>query len=188
MSKTKGSLEEQRRVFLAYKAMFSGGNAEIRQSKAIETILSRNKQAGSSLAVHLGRAKVVSILKELLRQGVFASDQKAQLAFPALYQTSPAQDAAHEASEASTARSEAEALGEVAHENNGNSNGNGNGNYVNGVLRHEDADLGAAVQSPVSGLNGSLAETQVVAGMSCPFGIATTSLRQKLALQDTRTS
>lgn len=107
------SIQDQQRIFLAYRALFEGQNAHVRQPKAIRKILISSKKSSSPLVLSLGLDRVVSVIKGLLERGIFSSELKAKLAFPVLYETSPEQDARHEASDAGAAREEAEALQEV---------------------------------------------------------------------------
>ena len=108
------SIQDKQKVFLAYRALFEGQNSHVRQPKVIRKILtSSSKKPASPLVKGLGLDKVVAVLKELLESGVFLSELKAKLAFPVLYETSPEQEARHEASDAGAARDEAEALQEV---------------------------------------------------------------------------
>ena len=104
------SIQDQQRVFLAYRALFEGQNAQVRQPKTIKKILISSKNSSSPLVQSHGFDKVVSMLKGLLERGIFSSELKAKLAFPVLYETSPEQDARHEASDAGAAKEEAEAL------------------------------------------------------------------------------
>lgn len=107
------SIHDQLRVFLAYRALFKGQNAQVRQPKSIRKILRSNKASSSPLVQSLGYDKVVSVIKGLLEKEIFSSELKAKLAFPVLYETSPEQNARHEASEVGAAKEEAEALQEV---------------------------------------------------------------------------
>lgn len=61
-----------------------------------------------------GDIVVVDVIWSLLDSGVFESELKAKLAFPELYQPSPARNLQHDASEQEAARSEAEALDEAS--------------------------------------------------------------------------
>lgn len=125
------SIHDQQRVFVAYRALFDGPNAQVRKSTAIQKVLTsgnigkakRKDGNPSSISLSptvssLGLSKVVAILKVLLERGIFASELKAKLAFPSLYMTSPEQDARHEASDAGAARTEAEAMQEAQKLNN----------------------------------------------------------------------
>lgn len=107
------SIEDQQRIFLAYRALFEGQNAQVRQKKTITKVLKSNKNWSSPLVQSLGFEKVVSVVKILLEKNIFSSELKAKLAFPLLYETSPEQDAHHEASDVGAAKEEAEALQKV---------------------------------------------------------------------------
>ncbi|KAL9029218.1 MAG: hypothetical protein Q9196_002514 [Gyalolechia fulgens] len=107
------SIQDQQRIFLAYRALFEGNNAQIRQPKAIRNLLISSKTSSSPLVRSFGLDKVVSVLKGLLERKVFSSELKAKLAFPVLYETSPEQNARREASDVGAAKEEAEALQEV---------------------------------------------------------------------------
>ena len=117
-------MEDRKQVFLAYRAIFSGTNALIRQPKAIFRVVSLHRQSCQSLLKRLGEQHVVDTLKELLTREVFVSKRKAELAFPDLYKTSAAQDAQHHASEAHAARSEAEVLETISSLVDDRENGN----------------------------------------------------------------
>ena len=107
------SINDQQRVFLAYRALFQGSNSSIRQPKAIKRVLSSRGTKKTALEESIGHEKTLLILKLLLEKGIFSSELKAKLAFPILYETSPEQDARHEASDVGAAKEEAEALREV---------------------------------------------------------------------------
>ncbi|KAL9002129.1 MAG: hypothetical protein Q9188_004921 [Gyalolechia gomerana] len=107
------SIQDQQRIFLAYRALFEGQNAGVRQAKSIRKILRSGRTLSSPLVQSLGFEKVVSVLKELLQRKVFSSELNAKLAFPVLYETSPEQEARHEASDEGAAKEEAQALQEV---------------------------------------------------------------------------
>ena len=107
------SIGNQQRIFLVYRDLFEGQNAQIRQSKAIGKILKSSKASSSPLVRSLGFDKVLSVLKGLLEENIFFSELKAKLAFPVLYETSPERDARHEASDVGAVREEAEALHEI---------------------------------------------------------------------------
>ena len=107
-------MENQKKVFLAYRAIFDGSNAQIRQAKAITKVVSQHPLPKKSLLKSLGEKQIISTLKELLERKVFQSELKAKLAFPDLYTTSSAQQAQHNASEAHAAKSESEVLDEIA--------------------------------------------------------------------------
>jgi len=107
-------MEDEKRVFLAYRAIFDGNNAQIRQSKAILKVVSQHRKSSQSILKDLGEQHVLCTLKKLLERKIFQSEVKAKLAFPDLFTTSLAQDVQHNASEADAARTEAEALEDIA--------------------------------------------------------------------------
>lgn len=107
------SIKDREEIFLAYRPLFEGQKAQVRNPKTIRKILNLSKNTSSPFMHNVGFDAVVSTVKGLLEEGVFSSELKARLAFPALYQTSREQDARHEASDAGAAREEAEALQEV---------------------------------------------------------------------------
>ncbi|MCJ1247646.1 hypothetical protein MMC30_004861 [Trapelia coarctata] len=107
-------MESEKRIFLAYRAIFDANNAQIRQNKAIQRVVSQHRTSSRSLLQGLGEKHVLRTLKSLLERGVFGSEFEARRAFPDLFTTSPAQDVQHNASEADAARSEAEALEDIA--------------------------------------------------------------------------
>ena len=111
--------QEEQRIFLAYRTIFEGQTAHIRRQKKIQQVVDTHQRPPSrGLLQNLGKVKVVGILKTLLERRVFESELQAKLAFPSLFQTTVAQDVQHNASEVDAARSEAEALKEVASVNN----------------------------------------------------------------------
>ena len=103
-------MENEQRVFLAYRAVFEGNNAQIRQPKAILKVVSKHRNSAQTLLQSLGQKQVLGTLKSLLERKVFQSELEAKLAFPNLFTTSLAQDVLHNASEADAARSQAETL------------------------------------------------------------------------------
>jgi hypothetical protein len=66
------------------------------------------------LITDFGFDKIVDIVKALLDQCIFESELKAKIAFPELFQTSPARDVQRNESEDDAARSAAEVLEELA--------------------------------------------------------------------------
>ena len=109
-------MEDQKRVYLTYRAIFNGSNAQIRQPKAITKVVSQHRKSTpcQNLLKGLGEKQVVDSLKDLLGREIFASELKAKLEFPDLYEASEAQDAQHNASEADAAKTEAEVLENIA--------------------------------------------------------------------------
>lgn len=108
-------MENEKRVFLACRAVFDGGNAQIRKPKAILKVVSQHRPACQTLLNDLGEKQLIGTLKSLLERKIFNSELKAKLAFPDLFTTSVTRDLQHNNSEADAARSEAEALADIAH-------------------------------------------------------------------------
>jgi hypothetical protein len=107
------SSADGRRVFLAYRTVFTGPHAHIRKSKKVREVIEQHGGSFQSLIKDFGFDKVVDIVKTLLDQRVFESELKAKIAFPELFQTSPARDVQRNESENDAARSVAEALEEL---------------------------------------------------------------------------
>jgi len=102
-----------RRIFLAYRTVFTGPHAQIRKSKKVREVIEQHKGSFKPLIRDFGFDKVADIVKTLLDQRVFESELKAKIAFPELFQTSPARDVQRNESENDAARSVAEALEEL---------------------------------------------------------------------------
>jgi hypothetical protein len=107
------STAEKRRVFLSYRALFSGDNANLRQSKKIRKLVRKRSSSFGAIIKDYGSEKTVDILKALLEVRVFESSIQAKIAFPELFQVTPARDVQRATSENEAARSEAEALDEL---------------------------------------------------------------------------
>ena len=107
-------MEREERVFLAYRAVFEGNNALIRQQKPIQKLVQKHRASAKTLLKSLGEQQIIGTLKVLLERKVFQSELEAKLAFPKLFTISSSQNVQHIASEADAARSEAEALEDVA--------------------------------------------------------------------------
>ena len=108
-------MENEKRVFLACRAVFDGNNAQVRKPKAILKVVSQHQQICQTLLNDLGEKNLIGILKNLLERRVFDSDLEAKLAFPDLFTTSAARDLQHNTTEADAAKSEAEALENIAY-------------------------------------------------------------------------
>jgi hypothetical protein len=107
------SSADRRRVFLAYRTVFTGPHAQIRKSKKVREVIEQHKASFQPLLKDFGFDKVADIIKTLLDQRVFESELKAKIAFPELFQTSPARDVQRNESENDAARSVAEAVEEL---------------------------------------------------------------------------
>jgi hypothetical protein len=104
---------DARRVFLAYRTVFTGPHAQIRKSKKVREVIEQHSASFQPLLKDFGFDQVADIVKNLLDQRVFESELKAKIAFPELFQTSPARDVQRNESENDAARSVAEALEEL---------------------------------------------------------------------------
>lgn len=111
---TMYSDSDQRRVYLACRAIFTGTNAQLRRSKKVRELVSTHRRSLQPLIQEFTAEKVVNIIKNLLEKEIFQSDVKAKIEFPELFRSSPTRDAQRAASENDAARSAAEALEEVA--------------------------------------------------------------------------
>ncbi|PQE27762.1 ubiquinol-cytochrome-c reductase cytochrome c1 protein [Rutstroemia sp. NJR-2017a BVV2] len=100
------SLADRRRVFLAYRTVFTGPQAHIRKSKKVREVIEHHRTSFQQLITDVGFDKVVDIVKVLLDQCIFESELKAKNAFPELFQTSPTRDVQRNESENNAARSE----------------------------------------------------------------------------------
>ncbi len=106
--------ERRRRIFLAARTVFVGDTARVRDRTTIKTVISRHPATFQSLKQSFGEDSVVDLILSFLEKGIFESELKAKLAFPQLYQPTPARNLQHDVSEQEAARSEAEALDEAS--------------------------------------------------------------------------
>ena len=80
---------ERRRVYVAYRKLFSGTNALVRKKKAILKILQTSPTFKPFAGQHL-ESRTISILKSLLKDHVFELEEAAKREFPELWsKTSP---------------------------------------------------------------------------------------------------
>jgi hypothetical protein len=100
-------------VYLHCSSIFKGPNAEIRRPKKILKLLSQHRNSIEILTNEFPLGVIAMVAKELLDERIFESLHLAKLIFPELFQTSEKQDAERAASEADTAKTEAEAVREV---------------------------------------------------------------------------
>ncbi|KAE8319899.1 hypothetical protein BDV41DRAFT_570816 [Aspergillus transmontanensis] len=106
---------ERRKVFFACKrkAIFSGPDALLRKLKTITKRVAKHKTSLRSLISNFNIERVSLIAKELLKDGVFESDIKAQLIFPDLLAPSTANEREHEYFEDKAACAEAKTVKEA---------------------------------------------------------------------------
>jgi len=105
---------DKRRVFLAYRTVFTGPSAHIRKSKKVREVIQQHKNSFQVLIKDVGFDNVLDILKTLLDQRVFESELKAKIVFPELFLSTPARDVQRNASENDAVRSVAEVLEELS--------------------------------------------------------------------------
>jgi hypothetical protein len=110
----KVTRDTEQRVFLAYRTIFEGSNALIRKPTPIRRIVDQHRSTTNSLLQSIGTEQVIEILKSLLARRIFQNSLQARLAFPELYATSATHQQIRNASQADAARSELEALEEIA--------------------------------------------------------------------------
>jgi hypothetical protein len=104
------SSADKRRVYLAYRTVFAGLNAQLRKPKKVREVIEARQNAFSPLIKDFGLEKVIEIVIILLNGWVFQSELKAKIAFPKLFWTTLSRDEQHAASENDAVRSKAEAL------------------------------------------------------------------------------
>lgn len=105
--------ERRRRIFLAARTVFVGTSARLCDNTAIKSVISKYSATFQSLKQSFGEIVVLDVIRGLLENGILESGQKAKLAFPELYQPSPARNLQHDASEQEAARSEVGAMDEA---------------------------------------------------------------------------
>ncbi|PYH93329.1 hypothetical protein BO71DRAFT_431078 [Aspergillus ellipticus CBS 707.79] len=102
---------EQRQIFLACRAIFTGPHANLRKAKTIRARLADHETSLKALIPGFDLNRVLSVVKHFLEKGLFQSDAKAEVEFPGLFgSASPGRETRHEAFEEEAARSVAEVL------------------------------------------------------------------------------
>jgi len=92
------SSADQRRVFLAYRTVFSEANAQLRKAKKVREVVEQHRHSFEPLMKDFGVEKITEIIHQLLKALIFESELKSKIAFPELYQTSPSRDVTRAAS------------------------------------------------------------------------------------------
>jgi hypothetical protein len=82
-------LSDRQRVFLAYRELFNGTNAAVRKTKAIRSIVLSHTPASQVSPADTHLDTVISILKSLLHDRVFESEEQASKFFPELFVVPP---------------------------------------------------------------------------------------------------
>lgn len=107
---------DERLVYLALKDIFRGADAQIRRLKKVRELIQKHQRRTDvrNLIQEHNIDNVCNVAKVLLEQQVFESTLKAKIRFPDVFEVSPVQSAEREASEAEAAKTEADAIRDVA--------------------------------------------------------------------------
>ena len=105
-------------VYLAFKNVFKGPDAQLRTAKKIQKLIQKHLDNGDgevcALVAEHNIDNVCNTAKALLQNEIFASTRKAKIRFPEVFEVSPAQSAERVASEAEAARSDADVIRDAA--------------------------------------------------------------------------
>ncbi|OJJ95951.1 hypothetical protein ASPACDRAFT_47308 [Aspergillus aculeatus ATCC 16872] len=107
-------VSEQRKIFLACKAIFSGSNANLRKKKLVQAQLQSHKSSLQKLIPNYTLERTLPVVRSFLENGLFQSESKAQRQFPGLLEPCVVQKTQHAALEQQASRSNERALQEVA--------------------------------------------------------------------------
>src|SRR5579862_8363964 len=107
---------DERLVYLALKNIFKGADAHLRKPKKIRDLILNHQDQSNvrDLVQEHNIDNVCNVAKGLLEQQIFESTLKAKIRFPEVFEVSPAQSAERAVSEAEAARTEADAIKDVA--------------------------------------------------------------------------
>jgi hypothetical protein len=114
---------DERVVYLALKNVFKGSGAEVRQLQRIRKLILNNQEQHdvANLIKVYNIDTVCNTARTLLTERIFESTLKAKIRFPEVFDVSPTQSAAREASEVEAARNEANAIEDAIQGNTKNS-------------------------------------------------------------------
>ena len=87
---------DERLVYLAFKNVFRGCDAQMRKKKSIDAMVSKHKNANEDIEALVEEHDINHInntVKALLKAEIFESTLKAKIRFPELFDVSPAQSA-----------------------------------------------------------------------------------------------
>lgn len=103
---------DERLVYLAFRTVFVGVDAQVRNLKTIRDRIQKHQHLGdvTALLKEHDLESVCNAAKTLLKDEVFESTLRAKLRFPEVFEVSPAQSAEREVSEAEAAKTEADAM------------------------------------------------------------------------------
>lgn len=107
---------DERTVYLAFKNVFKGIDAQTRTDKTIKKKIQKHEDGSEEIRALLQEHNLDNVrksIKTLLEGDIFGSTLKAKMRFPELFDVSPAQSAERAASEAEAARTEADAMRDV---------------------------------------------------------------------------
>ncbi len=107
---------DERTVYLAFKDVFKGPDAQPRNDKSIKKKVRKHENHSEEIRALVKEHNIDNVgnsVKTLLEGDIFTSTLKAKIRFPELFDVSPAQSAERAASEAEAARNEADAIREV---------------------------------------------------------------------------
>ncbi|KAL7660787.1 hypothetical protein ACMYSQ_000230 [Aspergillus niger] len=123
---------EERQIFLACRAIFSGGYAGIRKTKTIRTRLEMHESSLRRLIPNYNLTVVVPIVKALLEKRLFGSSAKAEAYFPGLFEPCPVRQTQNAALEQEASRSNEEVLEVISqsYEEQGSEGEEGRGEVV----------------------------------------------------------
>lgn len=99
------SKPDPQQVYLLCRAIFSGGDARIRNTVAIKKRIDDNRKSLRPLIKEGGQEPLIATLKDLLRKQIFEAEVKAKIAFPDLFQDQLNRDAERDESEMNAALS-----------------------------------------------------------------------------------
>ena len=109
---------DERLVYLAFKNVFNGPDAQLRTTKKIRKLIQKHLDNGDgevrALVAEHNIDNVCNSAKALLQNEIFGSTLRAKIRFPEVFEVSPAQSAERVASEAEAARSDADAIRDAA--------------------------------------------------------------------------
>lgn len=107
---------DERSVYLAFKNVFRGTEAQPQSEKKIGKKIRKHKSENEEIQALVNEHNVENLgntVKALLQGDVFASTLRAKIRFPELFDVSPAQSAERALSEAEAAKTEADAIREI---------------------------------------------------------------------------
>ena len=107
---TQYSSADKRCVYLAYRTVFAGPNAQLRKHKKVREVIEAHQNAFRPLINDFGLEKIIEIVIILLNGRIFQSELEAKIAFPELFRTTPSRDVQRAETENDAVQSEAEAL------------------------------------------------------------------------------